>query len=485
MSPPSLTAMELTAVELWARILERARPQLAETSFRTWLGPTAPLSLSAAELCIGVRTEFAAEWIEDRYGSLLADIARAIAGRPLPITFKPFPERSPPAVAGDDVASLAVGGTMLDPAAAALSVPPRPTARPCLNEMYTFERFVVGANSQLAAAAARAVATSPARLYNPLLIYGGIGLGKTHLAHAVGHLFLERFPGRRIAYLSSERFTNDLIGAIQSGRTAEFRHRYREVELLLIDDVQFLGGKERTQEEFFHTFNTLHEARRQIVLISDRAPSEINGLDRRLVSRFEWGLVADIQPPDLETRVAIVRAKAAEAGLRLTDEVIELAARACRSSVREIEGTVIKLLAYASLTGRELSREFAQQVFGDHPGLTATDGLSPSLICRQVAQAWGVDVAALRSSRRTKDVTVPRHVAMYLMREVLKLSLVEVGRHFGGRDHSTVVHALCRVQESAAADEQFRQRLDSLREALRSSQQPESGKRLPDSVRSN
>jgi chromosomal replication initiator protein len=333
-----------------------------------------------------------------------------------------------------------------------------------LNERYIFERFVVGTNNQLAAAACHAIAEAPARIYNPLFIYGGVGLGKTHLMHAIGHALLERDETRRVAYITSERFTNDLIASIQEGRMADFRRRYREIDLLLIDDVQFLGEKERTQEEFFHTFNALYDAQRQIVVTSDRPPKEIPGLEERLVSRFEWGLVTDIKVPDLETRVAILRKKADEDQLVLDDEILEFIAHNCRSSVRELEGATIKLLAYSSLTRREITLDLAQEALGgvladERPGAD----LSVEGIRAHVAKNWDVTVEALKSKRRTKEITIPRQISMFLIRELIGLSLADIGRAFGGRDHSTVIHSIQKVEEMMAEDEAMRERIETLR----------------------
>ena len=335
-----------------------------------------------------------------------------------------------------------------------------------LNERYVFDRFVVGSNNQLAAAACRAVSEAPARMYNPLFIYGGVGLGKTHLMHAIGHAILIREPGKRVAYISSERFTNDLIASIQEGRMSDFRRRYREIDLLLIDDVHFLGEKERTQEEFFHTFNALHDAQRQIVMTSDRPPKEIPGLEERLVSRFEWGLVTDIKPPDLETRVAILKKKAEEDQIALGDEVLEFIARNCRSNVRELEGAIIKLLAYSSLTRRETTIELAREALGGVLLDGDTPEITPALVKERVAQSWGVSVEALASKKRTKEVTTPRQVAMYLIRELLDMPLVEIGRLFGGRDHSTVIHSIQKIEEDLAHNDAFHARVQALRTEL-------------------
>jgi chromosomal replication initiator protein len=458
--------MELTAAEAWARILERAQPLLPEKTLRLWLEQTEPIALSHDQLVVGTPNDFAAEWIGGKYGVVITDVAEHVFGRPLEVVFRPG------AIGG----SRPPAGPESDRPVVAPAAPPAPAASPPgraggsvgspLNERYLFDRFVVGGNNQLAAAACRAVAESPARMYNPLFIYGGVGLGKTHLMHAIGHVVLERDQGRRVAYVSSERFTNDLIASIQEGRMADFRRRYREIDLLLIDDVHFLSEKERTQEEFFHTFNALHDAKRQIVVTSDRAPKEIAGLEERLVSRFEWGLVADIKPPDLETRVAILRKKADVDQISLADEVLDFIARHCRSNVRELEGAIIKLLAYSSLTRREVTIELAREALGGVLSYGGLADLTPSGIRDAVAREWGVSVDGLVSKTRTKTLTVPRQVAMYLIRELLDLPLVEIGNLFGGRDHSTVIHSVRKVEDDLETDEQFRTRVGRVRAEL-------------------
>jgi chromosomal replication initiator protein len=456
--------MELTAVEAWARILERARTLLPEQTFRIWLAHTEPLALSQDVLTVAAGSEFAAEWIEDKYGDLLAEVAERVVGQRLRVQFE---HRSRNAGA---VPILEQPGAAVMPQASPPQLPVSPaplsTVGAPLNERYVFDRFVVGTNNQLAAAATRAVAEAPARMYNPLFIYGGVGLGKTHLMHAIGHALLVRDPSKRVAYISSERFTNDLIASIQEGRMAEFRRRYREIDLLLIDDVHFLGEKERTQEEFFHTFNALHDAQRQIVMTSDRPPKEIPGLEERLVSRFEWGLVTDIKPPDFETRIAILRKKADEDQIALADEVLEFIARNCRSNVRELEGAVIKLLAYSSLTRREVTIDLAREALGGVLSGGESPEITPTLIRERVAHLFGVSVEALSSKKRTKEVTLPRQVAMYLIRELLDLPLVEIGKLFGGRDHSTVIHSIQKVEEDLATDDSFHARVQALRTEL-------------------
>jgi chromosomal replication initiator protein len=459
--------MELTAAEAWSRILERARPLLPEHTFRIWLANTEPLTLSHDQLAVAAGSDFAAEWIEDKYGDLLTDVAERIIGRTIRLTFQPQPQHAGAhARASREAASAAAPQQQAFPQAAPAAPAGGVVVGSALNDRYSFERFVVGANNQMSAAACRAVAEAPARMYNPLFIYGGVGLGKTHLMHAIGHVLLARDGGKRVAYVSSERFMNDLIASIQEGRMSDFRRRYREIDLLLIDDVHFLGEKERTQEEFFHTFNALHDAERQIVMTSDRPPKEIPGLEERLVSRFEWGLVTDIKAPDLETRVAILRKKAEDDNISLVPEVLDYIARNCRSNVRELEGAVIKLLAYSSLTRREVTLELAREALGGVLREPAPVEITAALIRDRVADEWGASVDGLISKRRTKDLTVPRQVAMYLIRDMLDLSLVEIGSLFGGRDHSTVIHAVNKVEEDMASDATFRARVELLRNRL-------------------
>ena len=397
--------------------------------------------------------------MEDKFGRTLQEIASRVSDRPVTLRFRsggppvrPVPEVSvsdllPPPALEDARTPVAVG----------------------LNDRYTFERFVVGNNNQLAQAASSAVAEQPAKMYNPLFLYGGTGLGKTHLMHAIGNEMLRRDRGAKICYVPTEQFTNEMVTAIREGTTPEFRNRYRAIDLLLVDDVQFLERKERTQEEFFHTFNALYDAGRQIVITSDRHPKELGGLEERLVSRFEWGLVADVNPPDYETRVAILRKKADEDDVALEPEVLELIARSCESSVRELEGAIIKLLAFSSLTRQELTMELAETALASivrQGNDSASAGLRPESIRDRVAEAWGVTGRALASKKRSRDVMVPRQVAMYLIKEILDIPLQSIGQAFGGRDHSTVIHSLRKVEERLSDDPGFRGRVEDVRKEL-------------------
>ena len=481
--------MEFTPADLWSRVLASARNGMQEQSFRTWLASSRAVGLTEDVLLVEAPSDFHVEWIEDKYGSALTEILERILGRRLRLSFQTSKEALPSNFPGVEVSPLTdrpessfpnPGGTPLAPGAGGLeqrrgpSRPEGPAANPRmaprsnLNERYTFDRFVVGSNNQLAAAACHAVAEQPARTYNPLFLYGGVGLGKTHLMHAVGHTILDRDPSRKVAYVTTERFMNELVGSIQQGTTGDFRRRFRQIDLLLVDDIHFLGGKEGTQEEFFHTFNALYDAGKQVLITSDRPPKELPGVEDRLVSRFEWGLVVDIKPPDYETRVAILQKKATDDHLTLDDEVIDYIARSCTSSVRELEGAVIKLLAYSSLRREEITLEMARMALkgtlreGGHEGRRIT----PDLIRDGVAKAWDVSRDSLSSKRRTRDITEPRQVAMFLIRELLDRSLQNIGAHFGGRDHSTVIYAIKKVQERMDEDPDFAQRVNRVRTAI-------------------
>ena len=465
--------MELTAAELWSRIQDSAKGSVADHAFHTWIASAKAVASTSDELVLEAQNPFHVEWLEDKFGPLLRAAGERVLGRPLHISVTCASEASPSFL--NSIVLPAAPPTRAEEASSRPERHTAPSPRPLLNDRYTFERFVVGANNQLAVAASRAVADTPARMYNPLFLYGGVGLGKTHLMHAIAHQLLASDPDRRISYISSEQFTNELVTSIRQGAMSAFRSRYREMDLLLVDDTHFLEGKESTQEEFFHTFNALYDAQRQIVLTSDRPPKEMARLEERLVSRFEWGLVVDIRPPDFETRMAILRKKADDDGLRIDDEVIEFIAHSCTASVRELEGAVIKLLAYSSLTNQDITLGLARTALRGMLGRRGQDSgpiLSPERIRELVARRWRVREDALSSKRRTKDVTVPRQVAMYLIKETLGISLVRIGELFGGRDHSTVIHSIRKVEEDMQRDPAFRQQVEA---ALAEVRQPSSG----------
>jgi chromosomal replication initiator protein len=453
--------MELTAHEAWSKILESARAKLPEQSFRTWLAPTSAVALSSEVLVVAAPSDFAVEWIEDKYGEMLIGLSRALFGSAFTLAFE---SRSSDPQAAPLFAAVPAAGleelTASEPGSQQSEAKPGRVVIGNLNPRYTLDLFVVGGHNELSSAACQAVADAPGRAYNPLFIYGGVGLGKTHLMHAIGNAVLAKVPGARVAYVPTEQFTNELIAAIQSRRTTDFHNRYRRIDVLLVDDAHFLAGKEGTQEEFFHTFNALHDSQKQIVLTSDRPPKEIPGLQERLVSRFEWGLVTDIRPPDFETRVAILQLKAAQDGLTIPHDALTLIAEQCRSSVRELEGAIIKLLAYSSLTRREVSRSLAEEVLGGSAG--SVRQVTEQRIEKAVAKAFGVTVSDLQSKSRQKRVTVPRQIAMYLEKTLLDLPFTQIGLRFGGRDHSTVIHSIQKIEEQIKVDDDLRDRIEGL-----------------------
>lgn len=457
--------MSLSAAEIWSRLLDQARHQIPEQTFRTWLEPTRALTYENDIIYVSVPDQFAADWNESKHSVLLSGIAPVALGHPISVVFRVNEERK---------ARPQMDFFVAPPPNKKTASNQYSNSQAPLSARYTFGHFVIGKSNELAAAAAQAVAQVPGHVYNPLFLYGDTGLGKTHLMQAIAHDILQRFPDTRITFIGTEQFTNDLVGSIQTRTTQDFRKRYRETDMLLVDDIHFLKGKEATQEEFFHTFNALYEGGRQIVLTSDRPPSEIPGLEARLVSRFQWGMVADIKLPDLEHRIAILRQKAQLDHLELTipEDVLRFIAENIRSNVRELEGSIIKLLAYASLKHREITVDVAREALRDKLQALPTLGneaffLTISTIQHVVAEEWGVTVDGLKSKTRTKVLTVPRQIAMYLVRELLGTQLVEIGLAFGGRDHSTVIHSLDRVTSDLTSHPALAIRVDKLRTHLK------------------
>ncbi len=437
------------ARELWDEALSVIRSRISRQSFEAWFRPLTLGSADGNRIQVLLPNRFFKEWFEEHYLGLLRSALEDLMFTKVEVTLV-LPEKESPPLA-----------------AAREEVPERRNVRrprdgaAQLNPKYTFESFVVGTSNQFVHAASLAVAEQLSKAYNPLFIYGGVGLGKTHLLHAIGHLALQRDPRIKVSYVSSEKFTNDLINAIRFDSTVEFRNRYRSLDLLLIDDIQFIAGKERTQEEFFHTFNDLYDSSKQIVISSDSLPREIPTLEERLRSRFEWGLIADIQQPDLETKAAILRKKAQAMGVRLPDEVSLFIAKHVKSNIRELEGSLVRLAAHSSFTSREVSLELAQEVLKE---LTAEQQRLPTItiIQKAVADFYGVRVEDLRSRGRNKSIVLPRQVAMYLCREIVKASLPDIGDGFGGKDHSTVIHACAKVKRKIAGEEIFRKQIDEL-----------------------
>jgi chromosomal replication initiator protein len=459
--------MTITATEVWSRFLNRARTELPDHVVNTWLAPLSPVEFDGAVLTLTAPDQWSVEWNESKHAALLESYGPPCVGQPVRVALTVHSER--------------VSRSQMDLFVPQYSASIAPVQRDnsvilsILNDRYTFAKFVVGRSNELATAAATAVSQAPGKTYNPLFIYGSTGLGKTHLMQAIAHEILNRDRSCRVMYISTEQFTNDVITSISKRTMHDFRRRYRETDLLLVDDVHFLGGKETTQEEFFHTFNAVYEAGRQIVLTSDRSPSEIPKLEARLHSRFEWGMVADVTQPDLEHRIAILRQKALMDHLEHTipDEVLHFMAEHVQANVRELEGSIIKLLAFASLKHRVITVDLAREALRDK--LKANDAGPPRssrhdrlrTIQQRVASEWGVSIDGLQSKTRTKLLTVPRQVAMYLARELLGMQLVEIGQGFGGRDHSTVIHSLDRVAEMMKESAEFRGSVERVRESLR------------------
>ncbi len=425
-----------SAQELWQVAVRRIEGQMSKPGLESFVKVMRPVSLRDDTLTFAVPNRFAKEWVESRYLDLIRGALRSIVGRDLTVTFAI--SDAPPPVA--------------PPTVPREHTPPRTIDGLTLSPKYSFDTFVVGAGNRFAHAAARAVAEAPARAYNPLFIYGGVGLGKTHLLQAIGHHVLSLESFYHVVYVSSEKFTNELINSIRDDKTAEFRNKYRNVDVLLIDDIQFLAGKERTQEEFFHTFNTLHESGRQIIITSDKPPKEIPTLEERLRSRFEWGLIADIQPPDLETRIAILRKKAELDGIHVPDEVAEFIAQRIQTNIRELEGALVRVVAYATLTRSAITSILTEEVLRELLPTARGKPITIHAIQRAVAEYFDIRVEEMRAKRRTKAVAFPRQVAMYLARELTDASLPHIGQEFGGRDHTTVMHACDRVREALQRD---------------------------------
>jgi chromosomal replication initiator protein len=457
--------MQLSPKDLWARVLDEARGELPDHTVRTWLEPAEAIALEQGELVIGAPDQFAVQWNESKHAAVLSRLAQHVAGQPVTVVFRVTEERQ----------KRPQMDLFVAPPPGAPPAPKTNASTQPLNERYTFDTFVIGKSNELAAAAAHAAAESPGKSYNPLFIYGATGLGKTHLMQAIAHVVLRRHPETKVLYVGAEQFINEVIESIHSRTMPEFRRRYRQdVDLFLVDDVHFLEGKEMTQEEFFHTFNALYEGNKQIVLTSDRPPKEIPGLEARLVSRFEWGMVADIGQPDLEHRIAILRKKAEQDHLEMAipDDVLRFIAEHVRSNVRELEGCIIKLLLYASLKHKEVSVDLAREALADRirpSDDSATPGKAlPSITKVQevVARRWGVTPEGLRSKARIKTLTVPRQIAMFLARDLLQMQLVEIGQAFGGRDHSTVIHSVDKVARLMTRDRGFREKVELARMEL-------------------
>jgi chromosomal replication initiator protein len=454
------TSGDSDAEQLWEHASKLLRDRLSEGTFSAWFGRAKPLGIDGNSFVLGVPNPFAREWIEGRYLGQLTDSITNASGRNLDVAL----------LAGDSFAGEEEPDSQLPSAPATAEEAPVSAPRlepPGLHPKYTFDSFVIGSSNRFAHAAALAVAECPAEAYNPLFIYGGAGLGKTHLLHAIGRYVRECHPGLQALYVSSEQFMNEFILALQRRTIPEFHRRYRAVDLLMVDDIQFLEGKERTQEEFFHTFNALHP-KSQIILTSDRPPKKISTLEERLRTRFEWGLITDIQPPDLETRIAILQMKAETEKLLVSPDVMDFIASRIQTNIRELEGALIRVSAYASLTSSEPSLELAQGVLQSLLPNAAEARVTPDLVVAVAAEYFDITPDEIRSSNRSRPLVSARQMAMYLCRELTDLSLPEIGRRFGGRDHSTVLHANNKIrrqmQERQSCFEQVRELTTRIRQ---------------------
>jgi chromosomal replication initiator protein len=450
--------MQNSAEKIWSSAQEHLRSKLSADTYNMWFASLVAKAIDNSDITLEATNEFCEVWLKDNYLSLLQDAVAIAAGRQLQIKFKPALGATP----------MMTAPVSRPPKAKAAVVPERSPANgePNFNPKNTFESFVVGNNNNFAFAAAKAVAEAPGKSYNPLFLYGGVGLGKTHLLHAIGQHVGASKKGARVAYLSSEKFTNEYIDGIQNNQLAKFRKKYRQTDVLLIDDIQFLAGKERIQEEFFHTFNALHEAHKQIVLTCDRPASEIQGLEHRLVSRFEWGLVTDLQPPDVEMRQAILNKKAQAMGVTLPDDVMNFLANRIRTNVRRLEGALIRVASYVSLTGKKVSIEVVEGLLREILHEEGRYSISVEVIQKKVAEHFDIRLADMTSKRRPENIAFPRQIAMYLTRQMTESSLNTIGEAYGGRDHGTVLHACRLVKDRMEVDANVRQVVHYLEKQL-------------------
>ena len=451
--------MQLSAEKIWNLAQEQLRSKLSKDTFSMWFAPLRACAVDGNHVTLEVPNEFSEVWLKDNYTSLLQDAFAIAAGRQLQVKFKIAPGGTPVALGA---ASTPVKIKSAEPAHERVSG----SGEIHFNPKNTFETFVVGNNNNFSYAAALAVAQAPGKSYNPLFLYGGVGLGKTHLLHAIGQHVVGNKKGARVAYVSSEKFTNEYIDGIQNNQLAKFRKKYRQTDVLLIDDIQFLAGKERIQEEFFHTFNTLHEAHKQIVLTCDRPASEIQGLEHRLVSRFEWGLVTDLQPPDVEMRLAILQKKAQLMGVTLPEDILNFLANRIRTNVRRLEGALIRVASYASLTGRKLNIEVVEGLLREILHEEGRFSISIEVIQKKVAEHFDIRLADMTSKRRPENIAFPRQIAMYLSRQMTESSLNTIGEAYGGRDHGTVLHACRLVKDRMEVDANVRQVVSYLEKQL-------------------
>ncbi|WP_293982776.1 chromosomal replication initiator protein DnaA [uncultured Clostridium sp.] len=447
--------MDADLKKIWAKTLETIKSELSEVSFNTWIKSCEPISISSDTITISVPNSFTQDILDKRYKDLVANSIEVVCSKLYKIEF---------VIASEAFEKEEIKDSSSNTSSKSIVVNDEMSST--LNPKYTFNSFVIGNSNRFAHAASLAVAESPAKAYNPLFIYGGVGLGKTHLMHAIGHYILDNNPSAKVVYVSSEKFTNELINAIKDDKNEDFRNKYRNVDVLLIDDIQFIAGKERTQEEFFHTFNALHDANKQIILSSDRPPKEIPTLEDRLRSRFEWGLIADIQVPDFETRMAILKKKADVENLNVANEVMGYIATKIKSNIRELEGALIRIIAYSSLTNREVTVDLASEALKDIISKKQGKHITIDIIQDVVSSYFNLRVEDLKSQRRTRNVAYPRQIAMYLSRKLTDMSLPKIGEEFGGRDHTTVIHAYEKISENLKTDDSLQHTINDITKKL-------------------
>lgn len=440
--------MNFNIHEIWDQTLSLIKTELTEVSFNTWLKTIKPLSIDNNTINLSVPNDFNKEILENRYMSLIANALQQVTSIKLEPSF------------------IIEGEKLIVSESQEKQLASQSLDAPNLNAKYVFDEFVIGNSNRFAHAASLAVAESPAKAYNPLFIYGGVGLGKTHLMHAIGHYVLGQNPSAKVVYVSSEKFTNELINSIKDDKNVEFRNKYRNVDILLVDDIQFIAGKERTQEEFFHTFNALYENSKQIIVSSDRPPKEIPTLEDRLRSRFEWGLITDIQAPDFETRIAILRKKAETEGIIVPNEVLEFIAKKIKANIRELEGALTRIVAYSSLTNREISVDLTSEALKDIISSSRPKQVTVDLIKDVVSQYYNIRTEEFNSKRRTRSISFPRQIAMYLSRELTDLSLPKIGEEFGGRDHTTVIHAYEKITKDKDNDLDLSNKIEQIRKEI-------------------
>jgi len=454
-----------TTASIWDQVLARIETKVNQHIFSTWFKPTTFVADEGSQLRIRVPNALFSNWLNKHYAFVIEEALTEVNRKGSTVAFVTEEAPAERGASGSVAPSQSAADSMRSNAAAVTDDPDAAQSGK-LAPRYSFDAFIVGPSNQFAHAACRAVAEAPSRSYNPLFIYGGVGLGKTHLMHAIGHYVVTHLSGLKLTYISSERFMNEMINAVRYDRILDFRERYRTVDVLLVDDIQFVSGKEGTQNEFFHTFNALHDAQKQIVISSDRPPHDIPALEERLRSRFEWGLIPDIQPPDIETRIAILKKKAETEAVPLPDGVAMYMANRIKSNIRELEGSLIRLIAYASLTGRGLTLELAQEVLR-HVIEHEEKAVTIEQIQKFVAEYYQLKLAELKSRNNSKSVAMPRQVAMYLCKQLTNASLPEIGRSFGGKHHSTVIHSIKKVEEMRSNDPTFSSQIGNLLDSLK------------------